>query len=151
MNLWKKLFKSSVQKSRRPIGDPAHFKKLHTEFQLVIGEISKAAVGMIELSLEDAHRVARKALVIADKMIEMEPQRGIPWTCRCLALGALHQFADALEANKQALEIDPSDPDKWDLRASILKSLGKFNAAGEAQREAAKLRGMLSNPVDREA
>ena len=137
MNFFKRKFDSSIQKNREPIKDPESFNRLHSEFTQHYGKYMQ---DLVKSSLNT--QAAQKALEIADKMIKMEPNRGIPWTCRCLALGALARYSDALEANKHAIEIDPSDPDKWDLHSNILKSLGKTDESQKAAKKANELRQM---------
>jgi tetratricopeptide (TPR) repeat protein len=137
MNIFKRKFDSSIQKNREPIKDPEGFKHLQFEFSLHWGKYMQDLMKLVDNSQE-----AINALEIADEMIKMEPRRGVPWTCRCIALGALKRFPEALEANKHAIEIDPSDPDKWDLHSNILKSLGKMDESKKAAKKAEELRKM---------
>ena len=133
--MWpKRKFDSAIQKSRKPIQDPELFEQLKTEFMKYYGHLSQTR------DLHQFAEYAERALRVADKLVEMEPARAVPWTYRCLALGAMERFSDALVANEQAIEIDPSDPDKWDLRASILKTLGRKREAAKAVKQARKLR-----------
>lgn len=138
---WKKrAFDSSIQESRRPVQDPDRFNQLQTEFMKYYGQLLSAAVGSSTMSLSRHAEEAEKALRIADELVDMEPSRAVPWTFRCLALGALLRYSEALVANDQAIAIDPSDPNKWDLRGSILTALGRKNETDKAANQARTLR-----------
>ena len=104
------------------------------------GQLLTMGMGSKTSDMNKYKENAEHALRIADRMIEMESTRAVPWTFRCLALGALLRYSEALVANDHAIEIDPSDPDKWDLRVTILKALDRKNEAIEAANQARTLR-----------
>lgn len=124
----KRAFDSQTQKMRRPVQDPEKMRKLQQEFA--------QCMFSMDPTLTDPNR----ALALADLMITMEPERAVPWTCKCLALGALSRTSDALQAINRAIDIDPSDPDKWDIKASALSRLGRSSDAALAAKEAQRLR-----------
>ncbi len=133
---FKRKFDSVIQKERPPIKDRQKFDQLHGEFCIYFyGKYMKA------LRNETIDRSAAiKALEIAEKLTTMEPQRAIPWTDKCLALGALGRYHEALEANRHALEIDPSDSDKWLLQGNIFITIGKKQEAMQAFKRAKELK-----------
>jgi len=128
-------FDSAVQKTRAPIEDPVKFNQLMQEYAQSIGTF------MMDLQKKKKRNeaAANRALEIAEKLTEMEPQRGVPWSCKCQALYSLGRLSEAIEANKRALEIDPSDPDKWLLQGNMLNALGKTKDAEVAFKRAKEL------------
>lgn len=131
----KRKFDSSIQKSRRPMKDPDRVRRLIAEFAREYGKYMRDLYdGRVNTAAID------RALQIAEQLTEMEPQRAVPWTNKCLALSALDRHEEALAANTHALEIDPSDPDKWALQANILMLLGRRREADQARKRANELK-----------
>jgi tetratricopeptide (TPR) repeat protein len=128
-------FDSAIQKTRKPIEDPVKFNQLMQEYAQSIGTY------MMELQQRRTENVAaaKRALEIAEELTEMEPQRGVPWSCKCQALYLLNRLPEAVETNKRALEIDPSDPEKWLLQGNMLTALGRTREAEAAFQRAKEL------------
>jgi tetratricopeptide (TPR) repeat protein len=129
-------FDSTVQKHRPPIKDPMVFDLLDSQFMMLWESISNS----MKSGKKFDQKVAESALEIADRLVEMEPLRALPWVNKSWILAALGRCEESLEANHLAIEIDPSDPEKWAFRETILRVVGRISEADEAAARAKELR-----------
>ena len=116
-------FDGLLQKERGPIGDRERFNML----------IGACMMHMRNGKLDDA-------LKAADELVDMEPLRGIPWTCRAQALALDGQFSQAIAACQRAVDIDPSDPEKWELLATMYDLKGSGSEAVAVRKRVQELR-----------
>lgn len=128
-------FDSAIQKTRTPLKDPVKFNQLLQDYGQNIGRF----LTDLQQHKRMNEPAASRALEIAQELTEMEPQRGVPWSCKCQALFSLGRLSEAVEANKRPLDIDPSDPDKWLLHGNMLNAIGRTEEAAVAFKRAKEL------------
>ncbi len=82
----------------------------------------------------------KEALPLARELVELWPERGIPWFLLAMSLGYSGNPKESLEAINKALEIDPSDPLKWEVKALALGDLGREDELREVVAKVKELR-----------
>lgn len=121
-SIFKRLADSAIQKNRKPISNQAEFRHKVEECQQYLNRDPKAAV------------------TLAQELVEMEPERGLPWLLLSMSLGYSGNPEEALKAINQAIRIDPTDSQKWEVKALSLGDLGREDELREAIAEMKRLR-----------
>ena len=94
----------------------------------------------IAINIDSSRAYLESVLLITDRLIEMEPQRGLAWLFRSQALRGLKRAREALAACERAIELEPNDADSWCFKASILDELGEEQGAKQAIQISRELR-----------